>query len=596
MHPRAPIIYISILTISQSIFHELFVFGAELSDAPKVWCGSHSATSCEACGIEINTCAGDCAWTNKTVTSSTIGLQLKHPEVQNQLDENPEAEAEFKCRLKTIMCGNYESVFNVFHKCGDCSPLGSEYCTDPSCTWISSTSLCRPKLESNRTRTATVALLHDLHPPKENLLGDDGDEFSLPRDQGSENIEQPAWFFQKLVITNGADTTFYGMNGHQYGYAGIQIYNKEEKKDKKNNIWNGKIMFSIWDPDIIISSLNLESYLQHHDKHVNLVGCGSVATCESNINYYYGRDDGKDDDTISRIKEDPLHLSQVDTKISGYTATIDTQIKTEEPFYFMTQASVVMDENHGLSSEDCGNFGCDENESSWIEYSGFVSSESTFGDTKFRYLATVRIKLVAKNSEITYTTPGVEREWWHHGLYSFIEQWEAKESFDQRSAIFGPAYVSGPTDAENGESFSQIASSEYSFDTILNHETVNAYMAKVEPNDKSKPSFKAIELSTGGNVEEDLVEESNTNVYYDDLYYVGLASGDVGDDDDGGIYTGINKDVNSFLRGKKRVNAWTRFNIPIGDKPNELIEFSNSMSCLSVAQFSQEIEECLDKD
>lgn len=678
--------------------HYLHVASQETPlDAPKAWCGSHSAESCDKCGIKAERCGGDCVWTNetsvfdtdtsaKTMTTSTAGTSSHFSTSSAEDDPNG-----FKCVFKTIQCGDYKSIHSVVRSCHECSFLGSDYCTDPSCSWNPFTSLCRPKLMDNSTRTATVALLHDLHPPppptESSTLYNHPKPLSNSQDtidpipsqtttanDDEEVVAQPAWFFQKVVLTKAADATFYGMNGHRYGYAGVQIFDIAEeesqppppsKPTQKNyfspmepstiiqkhpQIYNGRILFSIWDPDAIVDFYHLETLQdqQRNNPQVELVACGSLVTCESNAHFKSKEqpppesDDGttfksptkdntqntlEDDEIFYRIsKQDPLHLSRRDAKLTGYTATIENlPIHINEPFYIITQASIVVEpdsdsmEDDEEEDDDCNDFDCNDGDTSWIEYSGYVSSKGTFGDPQWRFLATIRIR--------QETSEGLKRDWWHHGLYSFIEQWEAKASTQERSALFGPGFVSGVTfDSEKAQSFHPILSAEYTFDTLVNHETVNAYYFSEFKEDQSTKSV-SVGICTGGDAENDISwgeeeehlldyirwgeegegigtvqeeelrlekkeERAKSNI--EDL----LEEIDEGDEDEFlenyfGENSHVDEKIHAKIRGKERVDAWTRFLFSAAEKPDELLEFASFIPCLNSAQNTDEIESCL---
>lgn len=593
-------ILIALIIVSNTI---QYVSSLGENDAPKFWCGTHSAETCEECGtLEIH-CGGDCVWTNRKSATP------RYPTMSEKEDSN--SNSEFACRRRTIQCGHFVSEYNVALQCDDCTYLGKNYCTDPSCAWISSTSSCRPKLIDGVTRTAAVALLHDLHPTTADL----NEQMSNSQDPLVSSISptdadvsgQPAWFFQKLVITHAAESTFYGMNGHQYGYAGVQVFHN---KDKEEGDWNGRIIFSLWDPDIVIDLSNLENEEQQID--VELVACGSLATCESNFeiirreyqNDIAGELQSEDKEIneeayVLNKKYGPLNLSTKDAKMSGYTASIEgIPIVTNIPYYFISQASVIVDETN--NDEECDHlldFNCDEIGSSWIEYSGYVSSKGSFGDSKWRLLATIRIRLMTPSQNNHSDRPTIKRDWWHHGLYSFIEQWAPQSSTQMREALFGPSFVSGVTlESDAAKSFRQILLSEYTFDTIKNHETVNAYYVNLPDSYDENEIHTAVGICTGGNPEEDIDLQSfqkaengtthnNSTDYTDDVIDAVQNNTEI-----------MEPKESVKIRGKKRVDAWTRFNFPSQPMPYELSMFANYIPCLNSAENSKEIESCLEDE
>merc|ERR1712071_211434 len=56
-----------------------------------------------------------------------------------------------------------------------------------------------------------------------------------------------------------------------------------------------------------------------------------------------------------------------------------------------------------------------------------------------------------------------------------------------------------------------------------------------------------------------------------------------------------NSEYDVKIRGKRRMNAWTRFYFPIANKPDELVDFAGFIPCLNSAQTTKEIEFCLEE-
>jgi len=64
-------------------------------------------------------------------------------------------------------------------------------------------------------------------------------------------------------------------------------------------------------------------------------------------------------------------------------------------------------------------------------------------------------------------------KWWLSSLYSFVEQWDAIKTTEDRAALFGPSYMANT----DGQNFYQIERGTFDFGTLENHEHVNAWQA-----------------------------------------------------------------------------------------------------------------------
>ena len=151
-----------------------------------VSCGGHYAPTCAECpqGNGAAWCNGECKWSYNTN----------------------------ECLLDSVQCGGGATA----SKCADC-PSGAGGCGNTDCAWHTSTNLCRDAL-SDEVRTASVHLVYDnsvIYPLK----------------------GKPAWWFQRVIPTDSADTTYWSSNGHAFGYGGIQ----------NPDSTTGRVIFSLWD-------------------------------------------------------------------------------------------------------------------------------------------------------------------------------------------------------------------------------------------------------------------------------------------------------------------------------------------------------------
>lgn len=96
--------------------------------------------------------------------------------------------------------------------------------------------------------------------------------FYEPSDGVTEGIS--AWY-NEVQVTSRDEDSFYCVNGHAYGYAGIQSIDMEEvngvRKMKK-----GKVLFSIWDQLCTGDDINDCP----EDKRVEILECCEECTCE----------------------------------------------------------------------------------------------------------------------------------------------------------------------------------------------------------------------------------------------------------------------------------------------------------------------------
>ena len=98
--------------------------------------------------------------------------------------------------------------------CDLCGNTGSMCGGD--CEFMTTTNLCRSTL-SNDVRTASVHL-----------------RFSKPG-----GVQQPAWWFQRVVVTDSSDASYFATVGNAFGYGGIQ--------QVRETPFLGRVLFSIWD-------------------------------------------------------------------------------------------------------------------------------------------------------------------------------------------------------------------------------------------------------------------------------------------------------------------------------------------------------------
>lgn len=185
-----------------------------------------------------------------------------------------------------------------------------------------------------------------------------------------------------------------------------------------------------------------------------------------------------------------------DSNRLSYFDTTELPI-ANEPYYFITYAQP--------SSEGM------------VDYSGFFYAR-VFKSWKF--LSRVRI--------------GTGRKfWWHGGIFSSVEQQAPVNTFDDRSGLFGPSFMSDLTNDPSASSFFQIKSAYFSFGLSDNHEHINAFREN-----------GAVGLATGG----DAVQT---------------------------------------------VSKWTKFDYPKAEKPTVLIEFAKFIPCLNTAIDTISIESCI---
>lgn len=154
-----------------------WLFQKSLSQA--VSCGNHQADTCEGCpqGNGAAWCNGECLWWNDNcVLRSDFG----------------------ECTAVT------------------CNICGLDQCqSESSCEWMTTTNLCRP-YPSETGFTASIHL----------------DYVELP-------VDEPAWAFTQIKITDAVLGSYFSTSVQSFGYGGFQVHG--------TNPYTGRTIFSIWD-------------------------------------------------------------------------------------------------------------------------------------------------------------------------------------------------------------------------------------------------------------------------------------------------------------------------------------------------------------
>jgi len=155
-----------------------------------VSCGGHSAQGCELCGDE-SYCNGDCLWND-----GVCEIDLKdHKSCKAGSDLREE---------KCFFCGK---TLNE-------DEWDGEKCGSDVCVFNSISSTCND-VYSDDVRTASVWLNYDT----------------------PSQLEEPAWWFNKVVPIHSTWYTYFATSVQGYGYGGIQ----------QQNDTMGNAIFSIWD-------------------------------------------------------------------------------------------------------------------------------------------------------------------------------------------------------------------------------------------------------------------------------------------------------------------------------------------------------------
>jgi len=221
MKPVSVIANSPLVLAKQKMFfsrHVAFISLALLSlVSADVTCGGHRATSCERCPYDSNGddkgrgwCNGECVWN----------------------DVNG------KCAAKPWKrCGGGSNA----KICAEC-PSGEANCGNTDCVWHPNTSLCRDSF-SDDVRTASVHLFYD------------------------KPIAQPAWWFQRVVPTASAQSTYFCTSQHRFGYGGIQEVNSSK----------GRVLFSIWDQGGC--DQDVDPNCDDNDM-AKTIACGTGVTCQ----------------------------------------------------------------------------------------------------------------------------------------------------------------------------------------------------------------------------------------------------------------------------------------------------------------------------
>jgi hypothetical protein len=92
----------------------------------------------------------------------------------------------------------------------------SAQCVAPLCEWMTPTAVCRDALAEG-IRSASVHLYH-----------------TTPS-----TVAAPAWWFNRVVVTESSSVAYFMSNGFGYGYGGVQQVSKSP--------FEGRVIFSLWD-------------------------------------------------------------------------------------------------------------------------------------------------------------------------------------------------------------------------------------------------------------------------------------------------------------------------------------------------------------
>ena len=165
---------------------------AEVEDNPGVLCGGHRADTCADCpqGHGAGWCNGDCMWVGGS---------------------------DGECVLTAVDCGNGIRA----SLCAECGGAGTDKAScGGQCAWMSRSGVCRDAF-SNKVRTSSVHLRYQT--PTKPL------------------IAKPLWWFQRVVVRDSADVSYFASSEHAFGYGGVQQVTTAPQP------FAGRAIFSIWD-------------------------------------------------------------------------------------------------------------------------------------------------------------------------------------------------------------------------------------------------------------------------------------------------------------------------------------------------------------
>ena len=189
-------------------------------------CGGHRAASCELCpqGHGASWCNGECSWNSTRPQSDSVEGDERcfHP-----LGETPwrNCGAGGASVDPEIVFADHETIGGDGWCEATCGTSPDTCVTDgpeSSCDYHPSDSTCRYKLDNRgNARSASV----HLYPRK------------------PDDVEEAAWWFQRVVPQDVSDVTYMATVGQRFGYGGVQVVSTGEGTDP----FNGRILFSIWD-------------------------------------------------------------------------------------------------------------------------------------------------------------------------------------------------------------------------------------------------------------------------------------------------------------------------------------------------------------
>ena len=120
-----------------------------------------------------------------------------------------------ECVLTAVDCGNGIRA----SLCAECGGAGTDKAScGGQCAWMSRSGVCRDAF-SNKVRTSSVHL-----------------NYEMPR-----VAPKPLWWFQRVVVRDSADVSYFASSVHAFGYGGVQQVTTAPQP------FAGRAIFSIWD-------------------------------------------------------------------------------------------------------------------------------------------------------------------------------------------------------------------------------------------------------------------------------------------------------------------------------------------------------------
>ena len=418
--------------------------------ASSVSCGGHSATTCAECpqGHGESWCNNDCEWdfsSSTCVTATFLPTVSCGNHKATTCAECPQGNGESWCNgecywdsssstcvtMTSVSCGNHKARI-----CAECPQGNGESWCNGECKWQPSSSTCiDATARTCANGKVSIAGCDSCPYGAEECSDDNGDctwisRSATCRDTFSNEIRTASVQLNYDTPISVERPAWFFQRVSPVSISNVTYFASNGHGYgyggfQKVNATHGSVIFSLWDQ----GGCDQDFGECDSENIATTVACGKEVTCTD----FGGEGTGR----------------------KSILWTNDSLPVVGESYYMMTQA----------------------------EY---------LGNKRMQYTGYFYDPIISKTwrlmSRIEVSTNDKEK-WWIHGMFSFVEQWAAVNTTIERSALFGPGYVSA-----DGINFVPIQKARYTHGIKENHEHVNAWQT-------GQDTLNAVGIATGGNVE-----------------------------------------------------------------------------------------------